>query len=184
MQINSRNLLVALVLGALAQGAQSQVTKAGLWEVTSKLGGSAEMDNAMIQMQQQMASMPPEQRKQMEAMMAKQGVSMSSTPGGMSSKMCLTKDMIERSQMPVQTQGDCTSTTSNKTSTGMAFKFTCASPPSSGEGQYTFMGDSAYSMKMKINSPQQGKQVITTMDSSGKWLGADCGSTKPIVMPK
>ena len=184
MHLNSRNLLAALVLGASALAAQSQVSKAGLWEVTSKLGGSAEMDNAMTQMQQQMASMPPEQRKQVQAMMTKQGVSMSSTPGAMSSKMCLTKDMVERSQMPVQTQGDCTSTTSNKTSTGMTFKFTCASPPSSGEGQYTFMGDSAYSMKMKMNSPQQGKPVIMTMDSSGKWLGADCGSTKPIVMPK
>ena len=150
----------------------------------TKLGGSGEMDKAMAQMQQQMASMPPEQRKQMEAMLAKQGMSMTSTPGGVLSKMCITKDMVERSQMPVQTQGDCTSTTSNKSTTGMTFKFNCTSPPSSGEGQYTFMGDSAYTMKMKINTPQQGKPVITTMDSSGKWLGADCGTIKPMVMPK
>jgi hypothetical protein len=39
-------------------------------------------------------------------------------------------------------------------------------------------------MKMKINTPQQGKQVITTMDSSGKWLGTDCGNFKPIVTQK
>ena len=184
MRINSRDLLVALVLGASALGAQSQVTNTGLYEVASKLGGSAEMDNAMAQMQQQMASMPPEQRKQMQAMMAEQGVSMSSAPRGLSSKMCLIKEMVERSQMPVQTQGDCKRTTSDKTSTAMTFKFTCASEPSSGEGQYTFLGDRAYSMKMKINSPQQGNPVITTMDSSGKWLGADCGSTKPLVMPR
>lgn len=93
------------------------------------------MDKAMAQVQQQMDSMQPEQRKQMEAMLAKQGMSMSAAPGGMLTKMCLTKDMVERSQMPVQTQGDCTSTTSDKTSTGMKFKFTCASPASSGEGQ-------------------------------------------------
>ena len=114
MHINSRNLLGALILGALAQLAQSQVTKAGLWEVSSNLGGSAEIDTATAQMQQQMASMPPEQRKQMEAVMARQGVNMSSTPAVVSSKMCLTKEMIERSQMPEQTQGDSTSTTSNK----------------------------------------------------------------------
>ena len=65
----------------------------------------------------------------------------------------------------------------------MKFKFTCASPPSSGEGQYTFMGDSAYTMKMKINTTQQGKQAVTTMDSSGKWLGADCGPIKPVMVP-
>lgn len=158
--------------------------KPGLWEVTSKLGGSAEMDKAMAQMQQQMASMPPEQRKQMEAMLAKQGMSMSGAPGGMQTKMCITQDMVARSQMPVQTQGDCTSSTSDKTSTGMKFKFTCTSPPSSGEGQYTFMGDSAYTMKMKINAAQQGKAVTTTLDSSGKWLGAGCGNIKPIAIPK
>ena len=184
MHINSRDLLGALILGALAQLAQSQVTKAGLWEVSSNLGGSAEIDTATAQMQQQMASMPPEQRKQMEVVMARQGVNMSSTPAVASSKMCLTKEMIERSQMPEQTQGDCTSTTSNKTNTSMTFRFTCVSPPSSGEEHYTFMGDSAYSMKMKINSPQQGKPVVTTMDSSGKWLGGGCGSTTPTVMPK
>ena len=114
MHINSRDLLGALILGALAQLAQSQVTKAGLWEVSGNLGGSAEIDTATAQMQQQMASMPPEQRKQMEAVMARQGVNMSNTPSVVSSKMCLTKEMIERSQMPEQTQGDCTSTTSNK----------------------------------------------------------------------
>ncbi len=184
MQTNSRNMLLALALGVSALTAHAQVSKAGLWEVTTKLGGSAEMDKAMAQMQQQMANMPPDQRKQMEAMLAKQGMSITSTPGGVLSKMCMTKDMVERSQMPVQTQGDCTSTTSNKTSTGMTFKFTCASPPSSGEGQYTFMGDSAYTMKMKINTTQQGKQAVTTMDSSGKWLGADCGNIKPMVIPK
>ena len=184
MQNHSCHLLATLALGATALAAQAQVTKPGLWEVTSKLGGSADMDKAMAQMQQQMASMPPEQRKQMEAMLAKQGMSMTATPGGMMSKMCITKDMVDRGQMPVQSQGDCTSTTSNKTSSGMTFKFSCASPPSSGEGQYTFMGDNAYTMKMKINTPQQGKPVITTMDSSGQWLGADCGNIRPMVLPK
>ena len=67
------------------------------------------------------------------------------------SKMCVTKDMVECSQMPVQTRG---------------------------------IGDSAYTMKIKINTPQQGKPVTITTDSSGKWLGADCGNIKPMVLPK
>ena len=184
MQTHSRKLLAVMVLGGSAFSTQAQVGKAGLWEVTTKLGGSAEMDTAMAQMQQQMANMPAEQRKQMEAMLAKQGMSMTSTPGGVLSKMCLTNDMVERSLMPTQTQGDCTSTSSNKSSTGLTFRFTCASPASSGEGQYTFMGDSAYTMTMKINTPQQGKSTATTVASSGKWLGSDCGNIKPMAMPK
>ena len=46
------------------------------------------------------------------------------------------------------------------------------------------MGDSSYSVITKINSPQQGKPVITTMDSSGKWLGGGCGSNTPMGTPK
>ena len=47
MHINSHNLLGALILGALTQLSQSQVSEAGLWEVSSKSGGSAEIDTAM-----------------------------------------------------------------------------------------------------------------------------------------
>lgn len=176
--------LAALVLGFSVSGAQAQAGKPGLWEVTSKLGGSPEMDKAMAQMQQQLANMPPEQRKQMEAMMGKQGVSMSGAPGGIVAKMCLTKDMVDRSQMPMQTEGDCTSSVTDKTSTGMTLKFTCANPPSSGEGQYTFASDSAYTMKMKINTQQQGRPGTTTLESSGKWLSAECGAVKPIGVAK
>ena len=184
MQINSHNMLLVLVLSTAAVAAQAQATKVGLWEVTSKLGGSADTDKAMAEMQQQMASMPPEQRKQMEAMLAKQGMNMSAVPGGMMTKMCINKDMVERGQMPVQTQGDCTSTTSDKTRTGMKFKFNCTSPASSGEGQFTMVGDSAYTMKMKISTQQQGKLVNTTLDSTGKWLSSDCGAIKPMVKSK
>ena len=184
MQIKGRTLLAALLVATTALGAQAQVAKAGLWEVTSKLGGSPEIDKAMAQMQQQMASMPPEQRKQMEAMMAKQGLGMSGGPGGIVTKMCMSKEMVERSQLPMQTQGDCTSTTSDKTSTGMKLKFSCTNPVSSGEGQYTFVGDSAYTVKMKINSRQQGKPTITTIDATAKWLGSGCGNIKPMPIPK
>eukprot|EP01034_Spumella_vulgaris_P000504 gene504-674_t len=62
--------------------AAAQNIKPGLWEISSKMGGNPEMDQAMAQMQQQMAAMPPEQRKMMQDMMAKQGVNMATGPGG------------------------------------------------------------------------------------------------------
>ena len=37
-------------------------------------------------------------------------------------------------------------------------------------------------MTMKINAMQQGKPVITSMKSSGKWLGTDCGPIKPLMV--
>ena len=185
METPLRTFLTTLALVGTAFAAQAQTTKAGLWEVTNKLGGNAEIDKAMAQMQQQMASMSPQQRKQMEAMMGSQGINMTgNAAGAMVVKTCITKEMAERSQLPVQTDGDCTSTMSDKSSTGMKFKFVCTKPPSSGEGQFTLMGDSAYTMKMKINSTDKGKPVATTMEGSGKWLSSDCGNVKPLLAPK
>ena len=178
--------LAAVLVTVAALPASAQGMKPGLWEVNSKMGGNPEMDKAMAQMQQQLASMSPEQRKMMEDMMAKQGVGgMGAGAGrGFVTKICISKEMAERNQMPVQQQGDCKTTISDKTSSSMKMAFTCTNPPSSGEGQVTFISDSAYSMKMKVNSQIQGKAQTTTMDGTGKFVAADCGNVKPMVMPK
>jgi Protein of unknown function (DUF3617) len=176
--------LFAAALAATAVSASAQNMKPGLWEVNNKMGGSPEMDQAMARMQAQMASMPPAQRKMMEETLAKQGVGLTGAAGGgMLIKACVTKEMADRSQMPVQQQGNCTTTITEKTSNGMKMKFVCTKPESNGEGVFTFAGDNAYTMKMKINSAAQGKPQSTTIDASGKWLGADCGNIKPVALP-
>ncbi|MES2190597.1 MAG: DUF3617 domain-containing protein [Pseudomonadota bacterium] len=188
--MNLRNTLhLVAVLATLIFGNASvsaQTMKPGLWEAHNNVGGSPEMDQAMAKMQQQMAAMPPAQRKMMEDMLAKQGVGMggAGTGGSMVLKMCITKEMAERNQLPVQQQGNCTTTTTDKSSKGMKMKFTCTNPPSSGEGQFTFAGDTAYTMKMKVNNTSQGVPKTTTVDTSARWLAADCGAIKPMVMPK
>ena len=174
----------AMALAVVALSAQAQTMKPGLWENTSKVGGNPEIEQAMAKMQQQIASMPPEQRKMMEEMMSKHGVTMGANSSGMVARVCVTKEMAERGDLPAQQQGDCTTTTSDKTSRGMTMKFSCTNPPTSGEGQLTFSGDSAYTMKMKINSSAQGAPKTITVDTAAKWLGSDCGSVKPLVMPK
>ena len=174
----------ALLLFA-ALPAHAQTMKPGLWEVNNKLGGSPEMDKAMAQMQEQMVNMPSAQRKAMEDMLTKQGVGLSGvSSGGMVAKMCISKEMAASNQIPVQQQGSCTTTTSDKTATSMKVKFVCPNPPSSGEGQFTFAGDTAYTMKMVVNSAAQGVPKNTTLDTSGKWLAGDCGAVKPMVLPK
>ena len=65
----------------------------------------------------------------------------------------------------------------------MNMKFTCANPPSNGDGQFTFSGDTAYTMKMNVSRAVQGAPKTTTIDSSGKWAGANCGAVKPITVP-
>jgi len=171
-------VLGALLLAGLP--AMAQTLKPGLWEINNKMqSGSGQLEKGMAEMQQQMATMPPEQRKMMQDMMAKQGVSMSPGAGGaMAIKICMTKEMVERNELPAQ-HGDCKTTTSPRTGNSMKMSFVCTQPPSSGEGQFTFVSPEAYTMKMAMKSTVQGKPETMTMDGSGKWLSADCGAVKP-----
>jgi hypothetical protein len=134
----------------------------------------------MAQMQQQLASMPPEQRKMMEDMMAKQGVKLGAAGpgGGMSVKMCMTREMVEKNELPAQ-QGDCRTTSQSRSGNTMKFAVACTNPPSTGEGQVTFTSPEAYSMKMVVNTQVNGKPEKVTMEGGGKWLGSDCGNIKP-----
>jgi hypothetical protein len=177
-------LAAALVTAASAAGAQSM--KPGLWEITSKMQtGSGQMERQMAQAQQQMANMPPDQRKMMEEMMARQGVKMGTAGGGgMTMKVCMTKEMVERNEMPSQQRGDCKTTQQSRSGNTMKMAFACTNPPSSGEGQFTFNGSEGYTMKMAVNTTVQGKPETMNMDATGKWMGADCGDVKPRALPK
>ena len=173
---------VAMLL--VATGAQAQSAKPGLWEIQSKMGGNPQVDQAMAQMQQQMAAMSPAQRKMMEDMMARQGVSMGTGPGGaMVVKVCITPEMAARQALPTQTEGDCTTQVTSRSANTLKMNFVCTNPPSTGEGTYTFRGDTAYDMTMLVKSQQDGKPMSTTVAGSGRWLGADCGQVKPLPLP-
>jgi hypothetical protein len=182
----SRTATLFSTLLVCATAASAQGIKPGLWEMQHKMGGSPQMDQAMAQMQKQMAAMSPAQRQQMEAMMGQHGVTMP-TPGaggGMAMKVCITPEMAARSEMPSQYEGQCTSTVTSRSGNTLQMRFTCQNPPSSGEGTYTFSGDTAYTLKMVVNTTRQGKPESMTLDGQGRWLSADCGSVKPVQMPK
>ncbi len=170
----------------MAAPASAQSLKPGLWEMNTKMQSTnPEIARGMENMQKQLAAMPPEQRKMMEDMMAKQGVKMGDGKGGgMSVKMCMTKEMAERHEVPMRHEGDCTTTHSPMVGGKMKMSFTCTKPPSSGEGEMSFNGDASYNMKMNVTSSNSGKPETMNMESSGKWLGSDCGDIKPIAMPK
>lgn len=176
-----KKTLSVLALAAFAAvPAAAQTLKPGLWEIQHKMGGNPEMDKAMEEARKQMASMPPEQRKQMEAMMASRGIAMA--PGGSGMRMCMTKEMAERSEVP-PAQGDCRITQQSRSGNTMKASFACTNPPSTGESQVTFSSPEAYSMKTVVNATVNGKPERTTIEGTGKWVGADCGSVKPPMAP-
>jgi hypothetical protein len=170
-----------MLLGAASVFAQS--TKPGLWEIQTRMEGNPQMDQAMAQMQQQMASMSPAQRKMMEDMLAQQGVNLGAgKDGAMSVKVCITPEMAARQELPTQTDGDCKTQITSRTASAMKLSFTCTNPPSSGDGSYTFRGDTGYDMTMRVKSLQNGKPINTTMEGTGRWLDADCGKVRPVPM--
>ena len=178
------HVLVAAALASGVMGAAAQALKPGLWEINNKISSSSgEMGKAMAEAQKDLAGMAPDQRKMMQDMMAKQGVGMGTGAGSTAVKVCMTKEMVERDEVATQ-QGDCKHSTSPRSGNTLKFSFVCTKPASSGEGQVIFVNPEAYTMKMTLTSTAKGKAEKMNMDAAGKFLSAECGSIKPIVIPK
>jgi hypothetical protein len=96
--------------------------------------------------------------------------------------VCMTREQVERNDMPMQ--DGCRMTQNTRSGNTLKMAYTCTKPPSSGEGTVTFHSAESYTSKMTVKSVQQGKTETMTMDATGKWLGANCGNVKPMVTPK
>ncbi len=177
MNTGMRIAAASLLLGAVV-GVQAQKLSPGLWEnTTSMKTADGKMEAAMAQAQAQMASLPPEQRKMMQDMMAKQGVALGDK--GNSIRICLSKEQVERDEIP-QEAGQCTRQSMTRSGNTMKFKFACTGErPTTGEGEYTLVSDKAYTGRTVVNTTAKGKTEQMTMTVSGKWLSADCGTLKP-----
>lgn len=170
-------LAAALLVAPVAAQAQATKLRPGLWEhgYTMK-SQSGQMEAAMKQMQQSMANLPPDQRKMMEDMMAKQGVGIG--PGGNTVRVCLSKEDVERDQPPQQ-EG-CTQT-AKRNGNVWQVSFQCKGPPpSSGEGQVTLVSPTTYTGNFTLRTVNEGKPEQLQMGQNGKWLGADCGNIRPV----
>lgn len=175
------HVLVSAAVACGAYGAAAQTMKPGLWEINNKMtSSSGEAEKAMTEAKKQLANMPPDQRKMMEDMMAKQGVAIGKGAGSTAVRVCMTKEMVERDEVATQ-QGQCRQTTSPRTGNTMKFSFVCTQPPSSGEGQVNFVSPEAYTMTMTLNSMAKGKPEKMNMDAAGKFLSPECGNIKPIA---
>ncbi len=176
-----RLLPLTLCLLGAATAAHAQKLTPGLWEnsVTMKSGDSG-VDAAMARMQEEMAKMPPEQRKQVEAMMAGRGMAMGG-PGGKPTavRVCISKEQAERDEAPQGSEGRCKRESMERSGSTLKFKLSCSDPVSTGEGTFKFTSDKAYSGTMVMNMTREGRPMRMEIQQEGKWLGADCGSLKP-----
>ena len=172
----------ALAFAAVAHGAQAQAFKPGLWETNNKMGGGGgKLQGALAMAQQHLASMDPEQRKQIEGMMARQGVVVSND--GVVAKMCITPEMAAKQQLPIQQHGNCSYQHDKPVGNTMAFSFSCTNPRANGEGSASFTSPTTYTSSMRVTTDATGSSETVNIDSSGRWLGADCGAVKPVMLP-
>ena len=174
--------LPALILAcACAQAAHGAALKPGLWEMTSKVAAATpETMQALAMAQQQMATLPPEQRRAIDQMLAQHGVTMQlAEGGGVKVNFCLSKEQAENPRLPSGQPGQC-DTTQTPVPGGLNIAFRCSRPQSSGTGQVIFEGDSGYTMRMNVDSKVQGQAQNMTVESAGRWLSSDCGGTPPV----
>jgi hypothetical protein len=177
----TRNIFTAatLALALLGPASAADSIQPGLWRIDSKLtSAQAETDMAMGMLLQHLGKLPPEQRKAMEQMAANNGMTMPTigADGGIGLSTCITPEMAARKQIPTGQPGDCTSH-NVAVAGGMNMAFTCASPPSSGEGALRFVGERGFTMTMQVTTSARGAPERVTVNSTGQWLGASCPAT-------
>jgi len=180
-----KHRLTILALLACAAGtglpaaAQTPNIKPGLWELNNRVSSSdPQMQSAMSEMQKQLANMSPEQRQSLQQLMDRNGVQFKLGAGGaLQSRVCMTREMIERRQFPVQ-DGTCTQNVTPVSSTRMQVAFSCTRPRASGQGELVMESETSYRGRVTIRSEERSGTV--DMDVNGKWLGADCGAVRPV----
>lgn len=164
----------AALLSLLCVSAHAGPMKQGLWEMTIK---SDQMANAM-------ANITPQQRE----MMRQRGIEIpQAAAGGMVTKMCVSKEMAERdSPPPMGREGaDCKLANQQHSGSTYTYETVCNGPNMQGQGtsKVTYAGD-GFAAVSDFKGTAHGRPINTHSETSGKYLGTDCGAVKPYPMPK
>lgn len=174
--------LCALVGCIAASAAHAQTVQPGLWETRTQITpASVQARGALALLQQQIPNLPAAQRQQLDALMAKQGLSLASN-GVVRSSSCITPQMAERLKLPVH-KGDCTTMLSDRSASGFTFQFQCARPAVRGKGEVTMDGPRAYRLNATTVASVNGHSERAQVQSSGQWLTADCASAALVPAP-
>lgn len=170
-------LFAAMAL--VCSGAYAQSQAPGLWEHTLNLSSKGgEMAQALTMAQQQLAALPPEQRRQIEQMMGSRGISVAAT--GTTIKACVTPEQAARPAEPQLPDG-CTQEVVQRRSNSLKVRYECTKPrPARGEADIAFTSDKAYTGTSTVTTEVNGAPQKMNVTMSGKWLASDCGDVKPI----
>jgi hypothetical protein len=182
---NTLALIVCACASLMALPAAAQTMKPGLWELSSKVSSpDGQMQNMMAEMQKRLAAMPPEQRQQVQKMMEQNGVQMQAGAGGaMITRMCMTREMIARREFPIQ-KGECKQKVTPVSGNKVKVALSCTKPAIDSEGEVTVDSETSYRATMHTVATNGNVQQMVDVNAVGTWVGANCGTLRPMSVPK
>ena len=174
-------ILVTLSGGAFAD---SSSVKAGLWELKSihqVVDGrdmTAQIAAAQDKIQQAMASMTPDQRKQMEAMM--KGMGASSASSGKLARICISPAMAAKNVPMVDHEGRCAPAKVTRNGNKAKFEFNCTNSGRTmvGSGESTSNGETVSTSVNMTITDTRGSHTVES-ESQMTYLGSDCQGIMP-----
>lgn len=173
-------LFVACLSIAAATHAQEPLPERvpGLWELTMNRGSP--MADMLQGMQEALAQMPEEQRKQMEQMLAQSGASLAQ-PDVV--RQCLTAEEARREFEPVIDDADmkCSKIQWSGSGAEGRYSMTCTSP----DGDWKVSGriwdatPKSYKSEMTMEGVMEGQSMTMEISHEARWVGPDCQGLKP-----
>ena len=161
--------IAALVMLPMAQRPVRPLldVRMGLWEVTSTtdMAGIPGVDTS---------KMSPQQKAQMEAVM--KGVVAKPTV----LKSCMTPEKFVTERTPVDQPGTtCTQSIQTNTAKVLENTMICTGErPSKSVSRTEAQSPTAFTGTVTSTSTSRGREMSVTINMTGKWLGADCGTVK------
>jgi hypothetical protein len=166
--IGTATLITGLAAAVLAQGVTPKVNvKMGLWEMTtsSQMTGDIPMPDT--------SKMTPEQQAQMKAAM---GAMMG--PRTATTKTCMTKEKFEKGEFT--DQKNCQNVITTNTSSVLEMQISCTQGQDKTTGQMHMEAPTPETLKGTFSGSavMSGKTMKMSGTTTGKWIGADCGTVK------
>ena len=165
-------LAAALALQAPAL-AQSPPIKPGLWSFEMS-SGNPEQDAKRAEAMKKMATMPPDVRARMEAMMKQNGVSMD---GSGAIKVCYSKRSLDSGAW-TRSESNCKTDFGSRS--GSSWKWHVVCPDSESEGEAVFKNFDSYAVNITTTRKSGAEPRTRQMHINGHFLNADCGDMQPI----
>jgi hypothetical protein len=174
-----RILVVILVAAGASALAEPGFMKPGLWEVKilrQEMDGkdmTGQMADTQAKVQQRLASMPPDQRAKMEAILGSQAQSGAQ-------RVCFSEAMAARGRAMIDREGHCDPSKFDRSGNKISFEFNCTTNGRTriGKGETIAEGDTVTTRFEATTTDAKGSHTMKN-ESQMKYLGTDCQGMKP-----